>query len=177
MSNESKSELRQAFEDLLQDLVGLLRKIEGDDYKSSADFKDSEKRSPIGGHVRHICDYVEALLSEGGDGPAYDDRQANEMREMDPLGAAEYVLGVERRLLSYIDQADFEKGLKISDVVTVDGARVHFMSTVGRELHFVHSHATHHIAIIGFMARDLGYSLPRDFGKSPSTLRRTAEGP
>ena len=32
------------------------------------------------------------------------------------------------------------------------------------------THTTHHLAIMGMIARDLGYHLDDDFGKAPSTI-------
>ena len=48
-------------------------------------------------------------------------------------------------------------------------------STIGRELVFLHSHTTHHFALIAFLLRAQGVTVPADFGLNPATVKHARE--
>jgi hypothetical protein len=50
----------------------------------------------------------------------------------------------------------------------------YLLSSVGRELQSLSSHAIHHFALIAIVVRAHGFDLDADFGMAPSTLRYQA---
>jgi hypothetical protein len=90
------------------------------------------------------------------------------------------------RIQSLISQLENDRALLGDCVVWVraeGGAHAalndgYLISSVGRELQMLSSHAVHHFALIGFILGLLGVTLPPNFGVAPSTLhhRETLAG-
>lgn len=126
----------------------------------------------IGEHVRHSLDHVSALLSAGrSDTLCYDHRQRGTSIEADPGAALQQILRLKAGLERW-SMRSLEEPIRVTSMISADGAAVSGWSTLARELAFVVSHTIHHQAIIGILLAFHGYDVPDRFGHSPSTPRR-----
>lgn len=129
----------------------------------------SESASSIGAHMRHLLDRYHCFFAGLGDGSVdYDARKRDQGIQTNLEAARFAVASVARRLQDL--QVKGGETLRVRESVHHLSSKVVIDSTVSRELMGLITHTTHHLAIIGMIARDLGYSLDRDFGKAPSTL-------
>lgn len=124
----------------------------------------------IGGHLRHILDHHEALLTALQTAASdacidYTARRRGTRCEQDPAAAQARV----HRLEAGFACVSAEDEARRIDVVRDDGSRNE--TTVARELDFVASHTTHHLAIVNLLATLQGIDVPADLGVAPSTLR------
>src|SRR5207244_5493641 len=82
-------------------------------------------------------------------------------------------LGAIRALRNKLDALPddvLDRPLRLSMLMTRDGAPIQVGSTVGREMAYVLSHTIHHNALIATMVKFLDGWLPERFGYAPSTL-------
>lgn len=126
---------------------------------------------PVGAHLRHIVEHYAALVFPAEAGVVdYDARPRERALESDPLLASSRLREMRERLATW-------PAALLGTQVRVRGQggllgdrRFEVSSTLGRELAFVASHAIHHFAAVAAHACALGVTLPRDFGKAPSTV-------
>lgn len=124
-----------------------------------------------GPHLRHVIEHYEALLLREADGVVdYDRRPRDRELERDA--------GLARARLSALKQqlADW------SDALLDEPLRVHGQggpagefdfatcSSIGRELVFLASHATHHYALLQVYCEQQGLVTDPNFGRAPSTV-------
>jgi hypothetical protein len=125
----------------------------------------------IGEHVRHCLDHIAALVAARSPRPlSYDHRERGTFVERDPAEAMRQVL----RLKAALDRWDgrtFDDPVCVVSLIAI-GQRVTGWSTLGRELAFVASHTTHHVAVIALLMAVLGVSAPEGLGYAPSTPKR-----
>ncbi len=127
----------------------------------------------IGAQMRHVLEFYSVFLD--GYEPAqvdYDARPRERAIETDPLVAV-------RRIDELIHRFDQIRGLPAGFLLRVraEDARIGdgwLLSTAGREMQFLRSHAIHHFALIAFLLRALGVPVEADLGVAPSTLRYQA---
>jgi uncharacterized damage-inducible protein DinB len=128
--------------------------------------------SSVGGHVRHCLDHVKALLCGVDTGRVdYDRRDRATTIETDRRAALESI----RQYASALVELESEAGnlpVRVSVLMTSDGAPAEVRSSVGRELAYVLSHTIHHNALLAAMVRTLGGTPPERFGYAPSTIRQ-----
>ena len=130
-------------------------------------------QSSIGQHLRHVLDLFNALVPALTDAGAYLDYDVR--RRSHPVERERSLASTE--LHGYIALLDdFKKNrfcdfaLTVSSEADLDGGRpAQLRSSLGRELMFVGSHASHHYAIIRIIALQLGIHLPHDFGIAATT--------
>lgn len=131
--------------------------------------------SSIGSHVRHVLDHYRIFLDglEQGD-INYDNRAREQLIEFNRSEALQCCNGLIHALESVTDcqrvvNVTLDLSCGDSTVATEPEVQV---STVGRELTFLHSHTVHHQAVIGFIMRLLKITpVPDDFGLAPATIR------
>ena len=125
--------------------------------------------SSIGAHMRHVLDrfhcFFNGLSEQAVD---YDARKRDHSIETNLESACFAVASIERRLLD-LDLPALTP-LTVKETVHHLSPQVLIESSVAREMMGLITHTTHHLAIIGMIARDQGYQLDGDFGKAPSTL-------
>ena len=125
--------------------------------------------SSIGAHMRHVLDrfqcFFQGLAERTVD---YDARKRDQSIETNLESARFAVTSIERRI-SDLDLSA-STAIEVKETVHHLSPKVLIESSVARELMGLITHTTHHLAIIGMIARDQGYSLDQDFGKAPSTL-------
>ncbi|MCG8415829.1 MAG: hypothetical protein MI746_16565 [Pseudomonadales bacterium] len=125
--------------------------------------------SSIGAHMRHILDRFQCFFHGLPAGTIdYDARKRDKSIEANLQAARFAVASISRRLQDLASAGSTE--LEVTETVHHLSPKVIITSTVARELMSLITHTTHHLAIIGMIARDLGYSLDQDFGKAPSTI-------
>jgi uncharacterized damage-inducible protein DinB len=127
--------------------------------------------SSIGGHVRHCLDHVRALLNAVETGELdYDHRDRDTPIESDRAAALHAIRVLHNKLLALDSDDILEQPVRLSILMTADGAPIDVGTTIGREMAYVLSHTIHHNALIGTMVKILGGWLPDRFGYAPSTL-------
>ena len=159
--------------ELMTQLSDLVRVLDAEQYN---DRPESTKCGAIGGHVRHVLDHLVAWLN-GVDGGIvnYDDRQRDTDIEHDPVAALHAIKHHTARLAEVSDD-QLAGSVQVLTSMTSCGALVELPSSHARELAFVFSHTIHHNAIIGTIARQLGVTLPGNFGMAPSTIAYRNQG-
>ncbi len=127
---------------------------------------DTFPSSTIGKHIRHVIDFYRCFLDGRDDGRIdYDARPRDVGLETDRLQQLDALAGLESDLSAI---ADLKTGLQIVSICE-DGALSRSRSTVARELVFLHSHSTHHLAIVVMLMRELGLETEAGWGLAPST--------
>jgi uncharacterized damage-inducible protein DinB len=126
----------------------------------------ADPANTIGGHLRHLLDHHGALLEGLATGVVdYGSRRRGTPCERERRATLARIEGLDDALARLSD-ADERATVQI---VREDGSRS--SSCVERELDFVASHATHHLAIVALLARAQGIDVAADLGVAVSTLR------
>ena len=120
----------------------------------------------IGAHVRHILDHYLSLLHQK---PSvnYDKRERLARLESDLVFATDRL----DALCQELAQLNQDTPVKVQSSTNLTGRAFQTDSSLARELSFLHSHTTHHMAIIRLMALQLGCQVAADFGKAASTRK------
>jgi len=133
---------------------------------------------PIGAHVRHVIEHYEALLLRKEPGVVdYDSRPRHRELQRNPELAL-------RRLRLLLRRLDGWTGGSLDAPVQVLGRGglagdfgFAVVSSVGRELVFVASHAIHHYALLKPHCIEHGISITAEFGRAPSTVAHQSAPP
>ncbi|MEO0340153.1 MAG: hypothetical protein AAF242_13180 [Bacteroidota bacterium] len=162
----------QGVEHITRQMVGLLDRIDPVAYAQSLDIFDG---SSIGKHFRHIFDFYRCLAHGIENGAIdYSARQRNLQMESNPRVAATSFSDV----INQLSTIPMEAQVKVlSDFSPEDDHnREAYISTLGRELFFIHDHAVHHLAIIkmGLKQAAPDLSIGEHFGVAPSTVKHNA---
>jgi len=128
----------------------------------------------IGAHLRHILDFYSSLYFGVKKGKInYDARQRNPKIESD-LGSGLLQLSTNIEQLAELSRLD-NIPVKIFSAIQLN-EELHFeQSNLIRELQSVHSHTTHHMAIIAIILKLNNMQVDEDFGKAPSTIQYEQE--
>ncbi|WP_062263980.1 DinB family protein [Endozoicomonas arenosclerae] len=148
----------------LSELESVLLHLSEDQYQK----KSSLLSSSIGTHVRHIIEFYHCFF-KGLDYGAidYDNRPRNSILEESAKQAIEYLKNI-HLLLSGQDMSHYPESVAV--VALLDsGQSIETSSSIIRELLFLQSHTTHHLALIALMLGQEGIKLPVDFGVATST--------
>ncbi|HNP98965.1 MAG TPA: hypothetical protein PKK99_07915 [Bacteroidia bacterium] len=159
--------LQQSSSGILQQLVGLIDKMEQDQYTSPV---DALSESSIGSHVRHIIEFYQCLLKGVDSGFVnYDARSRNYLLETDQYFAVTVLL----EIIDNINKVRTDKMLMLSMDLTTEDKPVIVDTTFYRELAYNIEHAIHHMAIIkiGLNTAYPTISVEKNFGVAYSTLR------
>lgn len=152
--------------DLLRQLAGVIEGL--DDWQYRAERAPGISGS-VGGHVRHCLDHVAALLRGLTAGRMdYDTRVRGTAIE----SRRELALGEIHRLVRNLGDVNADllsRPVTLASRLETHGPALMVESSVGRELAFVLSHTTHHLAIVALLLHGLGVSVPPRFGYAPST--------
>lgn len=126
--------------------------------------------SSVGAHTRHCIDHYTSLL-EGLDRGVvdYDRRERSPLLESDREAALEAIGDIMERLAA-MDFSQLSTPLAVVATCCSGGARVTTTSSLSRELLFVSSHVTHHLALMKLLAGDAACSVAEDVGVAFSTL-------
>lgn len=124
-----------------------------------------------GPHLRHVIEHYEALLLRDADSAVnYDRRPRDRELECNSQLARARLIALKQRLIGWSDDA-LEHSLSVGVQVGPAGEfDVVIPSTIGRELVFVASHATHHYALLRVYCAQHGISTDPNLGRAPSTV-------
>lgn len=126
------------------------------------------EKGGIGAHFRHNIEIAQQLLSGLESGLIdYGDRKRNQRLETSRQVAAEHI-GRLISQLSDLSPATLEAMIAVRSEIDRSAC---YLSTVMRELEFLHSHTIHHHAIISSKLLALDIVIDANFGVAPSTLR------
>ena len=129
----------------------------------------------IGQHVRHCIDHYEALAKGiSASRFDYDDRARSVHVECDRDVAVKQVRGLLAELTPVLESADLATVVHVRTASSTSGDIPWQRSSLGRELQFVVSHTTHHVAMIAASCRVRGLPVAAEHGVAPSTLRHRA---
>ena len=154
--------LLQTNVDALEEGATLLAAISAEQYTQG--YKPAF-HSTIGAHFRHVLEHYRCFVGQMSSGQiCYDKRERDELLECN-FDYAKRTVEELSNTLSSLPQDIVSRSCEVLDQ-QADGSVI---SSVHRELLFLQSHAMHHYAIIGAMARALGASPEADFGVAIAT--------
>ena len=130
--------------------------------------------SPLGAHVRHCLDHVDALLFGFQEGSSdleirYDRRERGTRIESDRIHALETCLD-RRDQVRALEPSVLPMRLRVLALVDPDQPEEVFESTGSRELLYVFHHTVHHLALMAAHAEYLGVATGKELGRAPATL-------
>jgi hypothetical protein len=130
--------------------------------------------SPLGAHVRHCIDHVDALLNGTTSGEIhYDRRERGTAMEADR--AIGLVAAADRaRQIRAISDACLHSAIVVEAIVAPGSRPMRFDSTVAREVLYVLHHTVHHTALMSALASNLGIPVDPSVGRAPATLAHEA---
>jgi len=124
----------------------------------------------IGAHLRHILDFYSAFYYGLKKGHIdYDERQRDPLVENELASALQQISIVIEQLGTLRFREDRDVTIHIAVEVTTDESVSH--SNIIRELQSLHSHTTHHMAIIAIALKLHNIEVDDNFGKAPSTIQ------
>ena len=148
---------------LLRELSQLTQKLSQDAYSVN---NESLQSGSVGAHVRHIIEHYISVLKNNVM-VNYDDRQRNKELELIPASARAEL----DRICCELELVTTDSPLQVmcSTISELDPPPA--ASSLSRELSFLHSHTTHHMAIIRLLSLNLGILVSPEFGKAASTKK------
>lgn len=148
---------------ILKEQQHLLQKISLENYTFPIASLDG---STVGGHTRHIIEFLEILLnSYFSDSINYDERKRNLELEENPQKAVEII----SKILSGINLPN--KNLILHQ--TIGNISLEITTNFYRELLYNIEHCIHHQALIkvAFNEMKMSHLLNKNFGVAPSTIQ------
>lgn len=129
--------------------------------------------SSVGGHVRHILDFYDAIISGTPAGKInLVDRKRDEMVEQFTTVALDHVSRIRKEL----SELSTEYDLVLPVVDNLGDGNIEVPYTLGGILSHANSHAIHHYAIISYILDSLGLSVKdTSFGYNPSTPKQITQ--
>ncbi|MBL4831186.1 MAG: DinB family protein [Aliivibrio sp.] len=126
--------------------------------------------SSIGEHTRHNIDLYIALMSQRDSGVVdYDVRHRGSSVEIDSEQAITQFEKIKRWLLD-LDKHTIESNTAVKTEVSINQKRCAILqSTIERELIFVSSHTTHHLALMKVAAICCEATIDMNMGYAPAT--------
>lgn len=123
----------------------------------------------IGEQVRHVLNHYESLLRDCTT-VDYENRTRGSSVETAPSFALFRIDEISQEL-QQLAQGSGPSRVRMPETVTISGQkrRVHLDSTMERELSFLASHTTHHLALIRILATVAGSRVPSGVGLAKST--------
>jgi uncharacterized damage-inducible protein DinB len=141
---------------------------------SDHDFWESLPRtgeSAIGPHVRHSLEHFICLMRAIPERIVdYDRRERPVEWEHERMRAIAALGEVRYELRRHFQPGFCEEPIRVRGRLGGESDPFEVGSTLGRELHYAAFHCLHHMAVIGFLARQRGLPVAADFAKAPATL-------
>ena len=161
--------------DPLQDNLDLLRQgmelVARLDPAAYAGVGDPPGRGP-GAHLRHVLDHYTAFLDGlETDLIDYDARHRGGAIESERHAGMRRMLEVAEGL-TRVSREDLDRRVRVrEDAAESSGLEDSSLSSLRRELQFLHSHTVHHWAIVALLLGKRGIEVAEGFGLAPSTRR------
>ena len=127
--------------------------------------------SSLGKHLRHILDHYLSFKRDYASGLIDYDQRLRDSELETNLDHAQAVIAQIIDFLEGLTIARAEQPLEVlmcSDVALPTGSIT--VSSLGRELQFLHGHCVHHYALMAALLRLQGIEIDNAFGVAPSTL-------
>ena len=126
---------------------------------------------PVGAHLRHVVEHYEALVRGLPRGEIdYDGRPRDRELEANPALARTRLLALRQALCAWTPDT-MNRPVQVLGLVGFAGEfDFRAISSVGRELVFLASHAVHHFALLADHLQRHGVPVPAHFGKAPGTV-------
>ena len=150
----------------LETLADVVASLSPDQYRTVPD----DFPSSVGEQVRHCLDHLSALASGLETGRIdYDVRRRGSPVERDQTAALVMLAMISDRIKS-LEPADLDGSITVVDRIDPFSEPVEMVSSIRRELAFVMSHTTHHMALVDLMVKSFGVETPEGLGFGASTL-------
>ncbi|MCB1693499.1 MAG: hypothetical protein KDI19_12100 [Pseudomonadales bacterium] len=159
------SETKEPAVGALAEVRSVIESLDDKSYVSDAPGIDP---MTIGQHVRHILDFYECFLRGAHEGVIdYDDRERNHDVETVRTVAIERIDSLVCALATVTGR---ERPVLVRQQTVVGTEAERCRTSVEREIAFLESHATHHLAIVSIIMRLIGLAPKPDLGVAASTL-------
>ncbi|MBX2858595.1 MAG: DinB family protein [Cellvibrionaceae bacterium] len=167
--NHVRNTIIQGNIEALVQVQTLLCKLDDKQYgKIASDYTESS----IGQHTRHILDIYDAVFLGAAAADAlidYDVRRRGSRIEFNLAVATASIEQVIRQLHLLLEVSSWPCLSVSTEVLLSSKESVRVVSNLERELVFAGSHAVHHLAFMGMIAKIVGIALPDPVGVGPST--------
>ena len=169
-SSNLQNLLTRKLAEILRQGVNLLEEIDDRLYTKSGNGATGDGGA-IGGHFRHCLEFVNCFLAGVENGRIdYEQRERNHKIEtIRECAIAEFTRTVEA--LENFSTEVVRNSLLVKPEDVPDKEDLWCASSIERELEFLQSHTIHHYALIAFKLRAMNFSVSKEFGVAPSTLR------
>ena len=167
----------QCNEQLLSELIQAIKGLPSSNYQKTA---APDNPQTIGAHVRHIIEFYQCFLSGlDTDSINYDRRKRDPKCEKSISSAVDVLLNIKEEMVRLKENTSSEINLTLNAYTDTNGSVIKVKTSVIRELLFLQSHATHHMAMINLLLQQSGHKSSGDFGVATSTLiyRKQQEAP
>ncbi len=132
--------------------------------------------SGVSAHIRHVIEHYQQFIGIELSGQAltvanYDARLRDLDIEKDPdvaLGCLREITAQLTTLADYPADHQIQIRCSTNNEQHAEGVT---LSSLGRELQFLHSHAVHHMAVIAIILHRTNFPLDSNFGKAPATVQ------
>lgn len=162
----------QGLENITAQITRLLDDLPAEIYSAPIEIFEG---ASIGQHCRHIYEFYACLARSSMTGALdYSDRQRDPALEKDKNQIREAF----QQVLPQLAKLDEGRSIRVKGDLSVDpqASRPEMISTMGREMTFVHDHAVHHLAIIRIGLRALApdFQPEAQLGLAPATIKHQA---
>lgn len=173
MTTDPRTDPRAAFAEALLKMAALAAKADAAQYAAGLAYGF---HSPLGAHLRHAIDHVDALLHGLAGGEiSYDRRERGTAIEKD-RGAGLAAAEDRAALVRAIPTEALGSKVVVHAMVAPDAPEASFESTVAREVLYVFHHTVHHSALMSAQATNMGLQPDPKAGRAPATLANDARG-
>lgn len=148
---------------LLTELKNLLSTLSSSQFSCASPHLQS---GSVGAHVRHIFDHYDALFSDVS--LVNYDQRARSLEVETDLQAATAKL---KQIVASLSAIEQDRSIEVLNTTNKLRSPAPCLSSVARELNFLHSHTTHHMAIIRLLCLHLKLDVDANFGKAMSTQK------
>lgn len=164
----------KAFEHLSRKCIGVLDQgINLIGSLSDSEYCRESQNGSVGGHFRHILDFVDRFLEGIETGKIDYNKRFRKTRVESDRDLAIRKFGIALSRLNHFSENFVDRPLlthlETGNYVCEETAWCE--TSLLRELEFVQSHTVHHYALIALKLNHQGILLPESFGVAPSTLK------
>lgn len=131
----------------------------------------TQDSASVGTHMRHVLDRFESLFNGLSTRTVdYDARRRDKSIETSIPAARFAATKLRRKLTDLSRHQELGVQLLVQESVQHESPQVSVGSNLQRELMGLITHATHHLALMVMIGKQLGYQFDGDLGKAPSTI-------
>lgn len=162
--DSSKYLLKTGLIQHVTDLLSVLKQLTPTQYTMQ------DKHSSIGGHMRHILEFMQTLHNGLTGGVVdYELRERNPVFETDPVATEECLRFLLQGLSHALMQSPESHLLTLHETPYVGANKVALTSSLEREILFIIQHGIHHLAIIKMLAASQNITLDASIGLAIAT--------